>query len=139
VSTSFLFPASISSVNGDIFFALNSSVISRSSGTDVSLSLTYAEYENLRGQIYSSASLSRLVFSYGSPSKQISLSHYCMFHYSPVCSSIHGLLSDPDPNKCTSECGVLTLVNINMHVACRLQCILPDFTGFSDISFQSSL
>ncbi len=39
------------------------------------------------------------------------------------------LISDPSPSNCTAECAFLTAETISQHVACRLQCVLPDFTG----------
>ena len=36
---------------------------------------------------------------------------------------------DPKSDSCNSECGALTASNVARHIACRLQCVLPDFTG----------
>ncbi len=36
---------------------------------------------------------------------------------------------DPKGDSCNSECGALTASNVARHIACRLQCVLPDFTG----------
>ena len=41
---------------------------------------------------------------------------------------------DPDPNNCNAECGdpnSLATLDIQRHVLCRRQCILPDFTGIA--------
>jgi hypothetical protein len=35
---------------------------------------------------------------------------------------------DPRADQC-SECGIVTAANVARHVACRLQCVLPDLTG----------
>lgn len=39
------------------------------------------------------------------------------------------LIADPDGNDCDNECGALTNMNIERYVSCRLECILPDWTG----------
>jgi hypothetical protein len=38
------------------------------------------------------------------------------------------VFSDPRADQC-SECGIVTAANVARHVACRLQCVLPDLTG----------
>ena len=45
------------------------------------------------------------------------------------CASPIRCVSDPDANNCDAECGVISAENIIYHVPCRLQCVLPDFTG----------
>ena len=36
---------------------------------------------------------------------------------------------DPDTSNCDAECGTISEENILYHVACRQQCVLPDFAG----------
>ena len=36
---------------------------------------------------------------------------------------------DPDSNNCDTECGAVTEASVARHIACRQQCILPDFAG----------
>ena len=43
------------------------------------------------------------------------------------------MVADPDASNCDSECGVVTVASIAQHVACRLQCVRPDFAG--DVNF----
>ena len=39
--------------------------------------------------------------------------------------------ADPNASNCDAECGDVTAANVARYVACRQQCILPDFTGSS--------
>ena len=45
-----------------------------------------------------------------------------------VCVDVVWCL-DPDSSKCDLECGAVTASNVARHVACRQQCVVPDFLG----------
>ena len=38
-------------------------------------------------------------------------------------------MTDPNASKCDSECGAVTAGNVGRFVACRQQCVAPDFAG----------
>ena len=44
-----------------------------------------------------------------------------------LCSPL--TVADPNASNCDAECGGVTAANVARYVACRQQCILPDFTG----------
>ena len=53
----------------------------------------------------------------------------CLINVAICAGFEYGLFADPDSKSCTSECGGVTVLNVAQHVACRLQCVLPDYTG----------
>ena len=52
----------------------------------------------------------------------------CCWVVHAVCVDVVWRL-DPDSSKCDLECGAVTASNVARHVACRQQCVVPDFIG----------
>jgi len=78
ISTTFLSPASITSIDGHFNVSLlNSSIQQNPSDGTLHISLSKGEFELLYSQLISFASFSSLSFNYGQGSR-ISMSYYCL-------------------------------------------------------------
>ena len=143
INTTALYPAIIYGASTNV--TLSSSTVLTIASNVLQITLGSTDFQAIIGVVYASfVPYAPLSLKYGLNGSSVGLSSYCLhdlfalemhLNYDKqfkTFSASHAFPLDPDPNNCDNECGVVTSLatsDIQRHVLCRRQCILPDFTG----------